>query len=402
LKKTVISIFLASILALPVFAEKLEPFILPTAASNGFGGTHVAYTDNVYALLVNPAAMMQVEEKSFFTLAPSLFSPERTIKIYRSISTSDMMNGDFSKLGEVFGNLGVNEGRIGFGAELRQFPLSIAWVANGFGFGVWERFYLYLNVIDLNFEVKTFMDVMVPVGFAFKILALENHSLDAGITIKPFARAIVHESESITSLIGSSELMEDWSVPVIVGGTFDLGLLYRWKHGIQFGLTFNDVYSRGTVFRNLLGDDNKSYYIPFTMNTGLSYNLKVLFFGLAFAVDWRNIGLADLQNLEAYFRREDYLRRSFLLDLGVGLQVSLFDAVYARAGISDMLPSAGLGLYLGPVKIDLAYYGKELGLQPGQLPVAVFDASVSIRPKAKERDWPWARRSIIGLFTGGE
>jgi len=397
-KKTTIGIFLAAFLALPIFAERLAPFVVPTAASNGFGGTHVAYTDNVYSLLVNPAAMIRVEEKSFFTFAPSLFNPEKTVKFFGAISIREMMNGNFSNPGEVLDSLGVNDGRIGFGAELREFPLSIAWVANGFGFGIWNRFYFYLDVLDLNFEVKTYMDAMFPVGFAFKVLNLENHSVDAGITIKPFVRAMIHESESITSLIGSTDALEGWSVPVIAGGTFDLGLLYRWQQGLQFGLTFNDVFSRAVV---LYGNDN-NYYLPFNMNMGLSYEFNVLFLGFTLAADWRNIGIADLWNLGTYFRREDYLRRSFLLDIGVGLQATLFDFVYARMGVNELLPAVGVGVSLDAFKIDLAYYGKELGLQPGQLPVAVFDLSVSFRPEAKQRDWPWARRSLVGLITGGE
>ena len=398
MKKATFGIFLAVFLVLPVFAEKLVPFVMPTAASNGFGGPHVAYTDNVYALFVNSAAMLRVEERSFFTLAPSLFNPQKTVNFFRAISIRELMNGDLSNTGEILDNLGVTDGRIGFGAELREFPLSIAWVANGFGFGIWNRFYLYLNVLDLNFEVQTYMDAMIPIGFAFKILNLENHSVDAGITIKPFVRTMIHESESITSLIGSSDLLEDFSIPVIAGGTFDLGFLYRWKYGLQLGLTFNDIYSRAIV---LYGNDN-NYYIPFNMNMGLSYNLKVLFLGITVAADWRNIGSADLRDPGTYFRREDYLRRSFLLDLGVGLQATLFDFVYARVGVNEMLPAAGVGVSLGAFKVDLAYYGKELGLQPGQLPVAVFDVSVSFRPDAKKRDWPWARRSLVGLITGDE
>ncbi|MCL2319307.1 MAG: hypothetical protein FWC45_04425, partial [Treponema sp.] len=54
-------VFLAVCLALPVFAADvpMPPVTMPTAASNGFGGHHVAYTDNVFSLLVNPAAMIQ-------------------------------------------------------------------------------------------------------------------------------------------------------------------------------------------------------------------------------------------------------------------------------------------------------------------------------------------------------
>ena len=80
MKRTVICFFLFAALLFPVFARDvaMRPLAIPTAASNGFGGTHVAYTDNVFALLVNPAAMIRVRQRSFFTLAPSIMNPEFT------------------------------------------------------------------------------------------------------------------------------------------------------------------------------------------------------------------------------------------------------------------------------------------------------------------------------------
>ena len=65
------------------FAEPTEMprFEIPTARSNSMGGHHVAYTDNVFSLLVNPAAMMRVQQKSFFALSPTLLSPQATFDL---------------------------------------------------------------------------------------------------------------------------------------------------------------------------------------------------------------------------------------------------------------------------------------------------------------------------------
>ena len=393
-KITVVFIFLVALNGLPVFAEKIAmpPVVMPTAASNGFGGSHVAYTDNVFALLVNPAAMTRVEQRSFFALAPSLFSPQ-TVRAFGN-SVIKLTNGDTSAFGDILDNINKRDGKIGLGFELREFPLSVAWVADGFGFGLWNRVFVNINLIDSDIDANIYGDVMLPVGFAFKLLNLENHSLDAGITVKPFIRLWIRESESITSIIAGGDILDDISVPVMAGGTFDAGLLYRWQHGLRFGLTFNDIYSRTTVLSDIRGNDNNSYYIPFTMNMGLAYDLKAAFLGLTLAADWR-----DMEN---FFHRGDYTRKNSQLDFGAGLQVSLLDIVYARVGLNEMLPSCGLGLSLGPCEIDMAYYGREFGLEPGQLSTAIFEVVVSIRPKAKERDWPWMRRSVVGLFTGGE
>ena len=393
-RTTLICIFLAVLLALPVFAEKvaMPPLAMPTVASNGFGGTHVAYTDNVFSLLVNPAAMIRVQQRSFFTLSPSLMSPQNTFKLARPIV--DVAKGDTSALGNMANTLSKQEGKIALGFELREFPFSFAWVANGFGFGLWDRIFVNANIVGTTVEAHVYSDVMLPIGFAFRILNLERHSLDAGIAIKPFLRARAQEQMKIMSLMDNDNDF-DFKVPLILGGGLDLGLLYRWKIGLQAGLTFDDVFSRGTVVKNIIGKDNNSYYIPFAMNLGLSYSFKLAFLGFTLAADWR-----DMTNA---FKQDDYLNhRNVALDFGIGLQLSLFDIGYLRVGMNEMLPACGLGLNLGACKIDFAYYGREFGNEPGQLSVATMELSIAIRPGAKKRDWIWTRRSLVGLFTGAE
>jgi hypothetical protein len=70
--------------------------------------------------------------------------------------------------------------------------------------------------------------------------------------------------------------------------------------------------------------------------------------------------------------------------------------------MNDLLPAFGIGFDHGFFEIDLAYYGKEFGLEPGLLSAAAVDLTISIRPGAKKRDWPWTRRSLVGLITGSD
>jgi len=399
LKKIIISFLLvAALVVLPVFAGDVEmlPLSMPTAASDGFGGPHIGYTDNVFSLLVNPAAMIRVQQRSFFTLAPTVYNPQSTVDLANSLG--GLAQGDTSALGNAASTLSKQKGKIVLGAELREFPLSFAWVANGFGFGLWNRSYTNLNIVGTNVEANVYEDVMLPIGFAFKILNTDRHSIDAGITLKPFARVMATDQEEIINLISdSTDFTDTINAPIIAGGSFDVGFLYRWAGGFSAGFTFNDIYSRGVVVGNLNDKytDNNSYYFPFTMNLGVSYEFKLFnFMGFALAADWR-----DIRNA---FNQDDYLRRNYQLDFGVGLQLSLFDVLRLRVGMNEMLPSCGVGLDLGPCKIDLAYYGREFGREPGQLSAAAVDLSISIRPGAQKRDWPWARRSVVGLFTGQE
>ena len=391
MKRTaVICAILALVLSFPAFAESvaMPQLVIPTAASNGFGGTHVAFTDNVFSLFVNPAAMMRAEQRSFFTLAPTFFNPERTVSLGSALT--GLSTGDTSAFGDAADTLSKQKGRIALGLELREFPFSIAWVADGFGFGLWNRTFVNASIIGTTVRAEILEDFMLPIGFAFKILESSSHSLDAGITLKPFARLWAKEQEKIIALMDNdSDLIDRISIPVIAGGSFDLGLMYRWDIGLRAGFTFNDICSKGVVVSNLndqVKDDN-SYYFPFTMNLGLAYDIKLAFLGLTFAFDWRDISNA--------FNQDDYMRRNAMLDLGLGVQLSIFDKIKIRLGMNEMLPAVGLGFDLGACKIDLAYYGKEFGNEPGQLSTAMVDLSISIRPGAAKRNWPWAGNSIF-------
>ena len=397
MNKRILIIILAAILAFPVFAKDIAmpPLVIPTAATNGYGGHHIAYTDNVFSLLVNPAAIVRTQEKSFFTLAPSIFNPQYVSTLRKSIST--VSSGDTVGLGNLADSISKKEGKIALGVELREFPLSFAWVANGFGFGVWNRTFVNANIIGTHVEAHVFSDVMVPVGFGFRIFEFDHHSLDLGIAVKPFFRVWVREMESIISLTDeTNDFADTYSVPFILGGTFDMGLMYRWDIGLRAGLTFNDIYSGGRSVYNVNDNIDKKirYYVPFSMNLGVAYELNIGIFGFAVAADWRNIPNS--------FRQKDYLQRSALLDFGIGTQFSLIDMIKFRVGMNEMLPGFGLGFDFGPCEIDFAYYGKEFGNEPGQLSTAVIEFSVAIRPGAQKRYWPWTKRSVVGLISGVE
>ena len=400
--KTIICVILAVILAFPVFAD--DPVIMPalsmpSMASNGFGGHHVAYTDNVYSLLVNPAAMMRTQQSSWFTLSPSLYSPGGVFEALKAMGgglESDMIKQLVPSIEKLAGN-----GRMVLGLDLPEFPLSIAWVANGFGFGLWNRTHMTVKVDGITSgTIDVYADVMLPIGMAFKVLDFGGAiTVDAGITVKPFARTWISETINPTSLMSSIDnLADNLSAPLIAGGALDAGLMLRMGNFLSAGLTFNNIFSHGVEVYNLGTlngkerevNKNTVYKFPFTMNAGAAMNFNLFnIMGLAVALDLR-----DISN---YFAQDNYLNRNWILNLGLGAELSMFNFLKVRAGISDMLPSVGLGLHFGAFKIDFAYFGQELGNEPGHRSTAVAGLSLSIRPQAKQRDWAWTRNAFIGF-----
>ncbi|MDR2553664.1 MAG: conjugal transfer protein TraF [Treponema sp.] len=403
-KKATLCLCFILICAAAVFADekKAMPRIeMPTARSSGMGGSHVAYTDNVFALLVNPAAIMRVEQRSIFALSPTLLNPQKTFKLLGPFQ--DAASGEVSKLGSAMDAL--SGGKVPLGFDIRELPLAIAWVSDGFGFGLWSRVFVNPNIIGTYVEINAYADVFLPVGFAFKILDMDSHTVDVGVTVKPFLRVkTTNAAVDIMELMDNDyDFLEDITAPLIGGMGFDLGFMYRWDAGLSAGITFSDIYTRGRVLQNILGTDTNSYYVPFSLNLGAAYDFKIGQFwenapsflagtGITAAVDWK-----DFTNV---FRQTDYLnQRNAWLNLGIGLQITMLDMIMVRAGMNDMLPAVGVGLDFGPMELDLAYYGKELGLEPGQLPAAAVDLTLAIRPGAKKRNWPWAQRSVAGLIA---
>lgn len=386
------------------FAEdsvEMPRFEIPSARSTGFGGSHIAFTDNVFSLLVNPAAIMRTRQRSVFAPSFTLLSPAKTIKLAGDI-------GKGSSIGSVIDNLNnpANPGKIPFGLAINEFPLSIAYVADGFGFGVWDRIFVNANLIGTTVEATVLADVIIPIGFAFKILDTGEHDVDAGVTVKIFGRGYGYKMVNTIEVFSDMDkLLDDLSAPVVMGGGFDLGFLYRWNIGLSAGLTFDDIYTHGgEIARIGSGNRKDDYYVPFSLNLGVAYDLKIANFwsgaprliansGVTFAFDWRNFDLL--------FDTEDpYLRRNPALGIGLGLQFSFADIIQFRLGMNEMLPAFGLGFDLGAFELDFSYYGKELGLEPGQMPAAAMDLTIAIRPDAKSKNWPWTRTTLVEIISG--
>ena len=68
-----------------------------------------------------------------------------------------------------------------------------------------------------------------------------------------------------------------------------------------------------------------------------------------------------------------------LLNIGLGVEVTVLNALTLRAGIADALPALGFGLDLSFMTLDFAVYGRELGLDPGMQPVYAMSLGLLFR-----------------------
>jgi hypothetical protein len=372
------------------FAEDMEPLAMPSTRSLGMGGTHVAYTDDVYALFVNPAALQRTNQGSGFEFSPAFVGPLFDMIGLATSSGSDLTSalGDFAR---------ETGGKVPLVFELRG-PLSVGYVANGLGFGIWNRVHEKATVIGTDISASVLADLILNFGMSFSILSLGNHEVDAGFVVKPFLRAKAGIAVTALDAIGGGldNIIDEFNVPLIAGAGFDLGFMYRFFKDLRVGLTIADVYTGGSRVSTLYGDDDgvSSYQVPATLNLGVAYTLQPIpWLGLAFMLDYRNV-----TNL---FNADDYTKRNPILDLAFGTELSIFQFLKLRFGLNEMLPSAGLGLVAKAFQFNVAIYGKELSNEPGDFSTYGLDLSIAIRPETKEKQWPWSRPVVNTILGKG-
>jgi hypothetical protein len=390
MKKITALLFALVCVSAAAFGEDMAPLTVGSTRNAARGGPHVAYTDDVYALFVNPAALQKANQWSFFELSPALVGP--LFDIFNIVNSDDPGNalGEFAS---------VQKGRVPLGLELRG-PLSFAYTANGLGFGIWDRIFVDTRIRGIDIEATVMADVILNYGMSFRLLDISYHQLDAGFVVKPFVRGLAYKEMSGLDLIEDSNvLLEDFTVPIIMGAGFDLGFMYRFYDDLAFGLTVADVFTGGAAVGSAIGSTPDTFYrVPTSLNLGLAYTLKLgnvwkdapsllrSSYG-AFMFDWRNL-------TDAFYAADDYTKRNPSLNLGLGLEFGFFDFVKIRMGLNEMLPAFGIGLEPGPFQFNFAMYGKELGNEPGRFSTYVYDFSIAIRPGAKKRQWPWTRRAL--------
>jgi hypothetical protein len=393
MKKTVILLLVFICALSSAFGEDMAPLTVTSTRNAGLGGPHVAYTDDVYALFVNPAALQKANQWSFFEISPALIGPFFDIADIATSSDPGKALGEFAS---------DQDGKVPLGLELRG-PLSFAYTANGLGFGVWDRIFVDARIRGVDIDATVTADLILTYGMSFRILDIGYHEFDAGFVAKPFFRGMAHKEMSGLDLVEDSDiLLEDFSIPLILGVGFDLGFMYRFYDDLALGVTVDDVFTGGKAVASAMGSTPDTVYrVPTTLNVGIAYTFRLNRVWqdapsllqpsyAAFMFDWHDV-------TNSFLSVEDYTKRNASLNLGLGLEIGLFNFVKVRVGLNEMLPAVGLGIEPGPFQFNFAMYGKELGKEPGRFSTYVYDLSIAIRPGAKKKEWPWTRRAFGNL-----
>ena len=360
----------------PIFSETntIDPFVMPSARYSALGGSHSAMADDFYSIFLNPAAFVDVNEKfSAAEISVSTYGPVfELIDLFRdsSGSASDI---DISSI--------IGPGGFSAGFDLGG-PLSIGWVGRGLGLGFFSRVKTAASVSGTNLRPLVSAELLFTGGYAFRLIEKPNHLFDAGFLGKGFFRGALNLSAPI---FDAASLLDDpRSQPfgTYLGLGLDLGLRYIFRDNLTVALVCYDVYSPVLVtpydslsdFGESTSAGGSSYAtVKRRLDLGLAYRIRSVFIDryisrLTIMADYRDF--LDLFSL---------IPRNPILNAGLGVEMVLLNALKFRIGLTDALPAFGIGLDLTFMTLDFAIYGKELGLDPGQMPVYALDIGLLFR-----------------------
>jgi hypothetical protein len=379
--------------ALSADEKRMAPLGFPSTAANGMGGPHVAYTSDIYALFVNPAALQWANQTSVFELSGAVIGPLGKLAKFGSGMMDAVENADnIDPLLDI-----IEGGKLSLGMDIRG-PFSAGYAANGLGFGLFSRTFVDARVIGTDIDAVGYVDMMLPFGMAFNVLRLRDHELAAGFTLKPFVRVLADLEMSVLDFVGNSDALTNAAIPVLGGLGGDLGLLYRFKRDLAAGLTLGDPFTFGARMGNISGaSSHKIYRVPFSLNLGAAYTFRL-------ASVWKTApralqsayvaAMMDWHGMNNVFTWNDRIHRNPILDLGMGAEFGFFNFLKLRVGLRDMLPMIGLGLEPRVFKFNVALYGKELGNEPGVNSAMALDLSIAVRLDNKKKNWPWSKPFI--------
>jgi hypothetical protein len=400
MKKTAALFLVLSCLSAALSADekRMAPLIFPSASENGLGGAHVAYSNNFYSLFVNPAALQWTNEGSILETSFAITGP-----LDKFAKSGPKLFSAFEDVGDGFGGSGVSNpfdplldiidgGKLPLGLDIRG-PLSLGYVANGLGFGLFSRTFVDARIIGINFSAMGYQDIMLPFGMSANVLRLKDHELAAGFVLKPYVRALADLRLNALDMVGDQDILKDTPIPLLAGLGSNLGLLYRFKRDLAAGLTMDDLYTFGVKMADINGKTDSLFRVPLSLNWGLSYTFRVANFWEAAPKALQSAyaaAMLDWRSFNNVFTWNDRIHRNPILDLGLGLELGFFNFLKLRMGLRDMLPSIGLGLEPRVFKFNIALYGKELGSEPGINSTMGLDISIALRPDTKWKIWPWS------------
>jgi hypothetical protein len=359
--------------ALNVYGQDLPDRVraadFPFARNRAIGGGHTGLDGDFSSIFTNPAAMVGVTpQKSIVKLS---FDVNYIDLLFRILQADELM----PEIGNVFVR------QFDAGADVGG-PIALGMTGKNFGLGMfnvtrlglsWDRNEIYKLSPTLTEEI------ILAGSFGFRLYDGDNKKFDIGLTGKVFARAGYNNAPLYLQEI--KYILQDLAERTFetqIGGGIDIGFRWTLYDSLSFAAVFYDPYSpvwvvryskaKKVLDREMTGSAVAS--VAPRATAGISWRINSRFLSRFFSRITLSCDYTGL--LDNPFNPS----RDPLLNIGAGLEICIHEVFSIRAGLRDMMPSAGIGLDFTFMSIDVAAYGNELGTSPGQL--SVWAAAIDI------------------------
>lgn len=368
-QRLVAACFLSVSLLTSLIGQEIARFSLPNARFAAMGGPHAALADDWSLLFANPAGLASA--KSQFIAAQ--VGIQATGPLF-DIGLALLGGGDMLKN---FTTVLANNNYKLYTAGDFAGPLSFGYIGKGIGFGLFNRTHAVVDAVGIsNVSILAEEDVLMVGGYAFGFDIGKDHHLEFGLLAKGFGRGGISSTLDALALMDIVSSYMDQRFSLATGIGIDTGFRYSWSStGLSLGIVCRDLYSPALVssYSSVTGfiedpsnsiEKNKSATVdlPRDLAVGLAWSMPPgSFWGLvdSFVVAMDYVRILDL--FQPFTRNP-------VLNLGLGVETRILDIVSLQAGVSEGYPNAGASLDLSVMKLNLAVWGSELGLEPGSRP----------------------------------
>ncbi len=361
-----------------VEAGDVADFTITDARSSALGGPHTALADDFLTLHVNPAGLPFVEPHfSYAALSAGASGPVFTLAgiVIEGVAGTDLTT--------LLASPRVQESLQGIHARARlSGPLAFGFAGGGAGFGVYNDTELLIRATGSSrLEIRLGERFLLRGGYGFELPVPPgwNSRAAVGVGVKGFVRGdsvIATSFLTLPSLVDSigPDLLSESPFELVSGLGIDVGLRFLWRDLLAAALTLDDAYSPYAVvaYQTLDG------FLESTESPPPAYDRypRRLNLGLAFTP---SLGAAEryVQDLKVLLDYRDVLdfwtnpagAENIVLKFGLGVEATFLRILSLRAGFSQGLLAAGLGLDFGFVELNTAMFGTELSREPGLRPV---------------------------------
>lgn len=374
-----------------------------SAKIEAMGGAGLATASGSDAFFINPA---NLANRKFSLNLPSVsvtvFNPKRIID--KGIIEGITEGEEPAKLALDFLNI-LNTGK----GDILTTDIATSFTASGFGFGlqIQEQLHNYDNSIDTNLFAEINVAATVGLGLRFSIVR-NILSIDAGVAVRPtykfFSDAV--NASGLISMFADAEdhpnpeqefmknvgVMAGMALPIDIGLNLNLPLGFKVSavaRNINGNFSMQKYSESGVWINEMLGvvgvdpiyDDPEdesfsevTIEVPWSLDLGIgwigSFGKFNNFLKPSLAFDFVDVvGLAEKlpDDPNAVW---DHLK--------AGVELKLLSTIGLRAGINRGALSFGVGLDLFAIRVDAAYYWRELGAEIGDKAVDALTLRVNI------------------------